>query len=163
MLPIAWTMRHAACAIGAALALSSPLAAQSVDFGLTGDVKDGAIGGSLAVHGAPVFTTSHGLSGAWGVAARADNGGNAWVGAGFSLNYALSDTTFVEASFMPGHYSEGDRDLGGNLQFRSLVGFGWAVSPQGALILSLDHISNANTQSYNPGTETVALSWRMAF
>lgn len=159
----ACSMRVAACAVGSVLALTSPLVAQSIDIGLTGDIKDGAVGGSVAIHGAPVFSNPDGVSGAWGVAARADHGGNTWVGAGFALNYALSDTTFIEASFMPGYYSEGDRELGGHLHFRSLIGFGWAVSPRGALMLSLDHISNGNLHEYNPGTETVALSWRMAF
>lgn len=146
-----------------AVVLAQPLNAQSVDLGLTTDVKDGEIGGTIGIQGAPVFTNDAGLAGAWGVAARADSGGNAWVGAGFALNYTLSDRAFIEASFMPGYYAEGDRDLGGSLQFRSLLGVGVGVSPSSAVILSLDHISNANTQSFNPGTETVALSWRVAF
>lgn len=146
-----------------AMALASPGYGQSIDLGLTGDIKDGEIGGAIGIQSAPVFDNDAGLSGAWAVAARADGGGNAWVGGGFALTYALSDRTFIEASFMPGYYAEGDRDLGGALQFRSLVGIGYGVSPRSAVIVSLDHFSNANTQSFNPGTETVALSWRVSF
>jgi hypothetical protein len=31
---------------------------------------------------------------------------------------------------MPGYYWQGDTDLGHHLQFRSLIGFGWTLSPQ---------------------------------
>jgi hypothetical protein len=64
---------------------------------------------------------------------------------------------------MPGFYSMGDRDLGGEVHFRSLIGVGWTVSPNGAVVLSLDHISNAGLESENPGTETLTLGYRMAF
>ena len=103
------------------------------------------------------------MSGAWGAAARIDSEENAWAGAGFILNFPLSDSAFVETSFMPGYYHEGERDLGGELQFRSLIGVGWAVSPSGSVVLSLDHISNGGLESHNPGTETLTLGYRMAF
>jgi hypothetical protein len=156
-----------AAGLAATLILSAspaaPAAAQDLGLALTGDIDTGAAGAAIEVHGAPVFGRPDGISGRWGVAARADLDGNAWAGAGFVLNLPLSDAAFVEASFMPGYYAEGDRDLGGNLHFRSLIGFGWAVSPRGAVVLSLDHISNGRIEPWNPGAETVALSYRMAF
>jgi hypothetical protein len=136
---------------------------QSLDVGLTGDLKRGDLGGTLELHGLPVFTQPSGISGGWGVAARAETDGDVWVGGGFVLDVPLSDAAFVEASFMPGFYHPGDTELGGNLQFRSLVGVGWRVSPAGAVILSLDHMSNAGLEDFNPGTETVALRYRMEF
>jgi hypothetical protein len=137
--------------------------AQDLSFGITTDIDTGAIGGMLEVHGAPVFGQPGGVSGRWGVAARGDSDGSAWVGAGFVLNLDVADAGFVEASFMPGYYAEGDRPLGGNLHFRSLIGFGWRVAPGSAVVLSLDHISNGGIEPFNPGAETVALRYRMEF
>jgi lipid A 3-O-deacylase len=153
---------------GAALSLVSvwaagQAAAQDLSFGLTTDLNSGNVGGVVEFHGAPVFETAHGLSGSWAIAARADTDRNAWVGAGFALDLALNDQAFVEGSFMPGYYRPGDTDLGHHLQFRSLIGFGWNVAPNGAVILSLDHISNAGIDFRNPGAETVALRYRMSF
>jgi hypothetical protein len=152
-----------AIALATGAASTAPLAAQDISFGLTGDIDTGAAGAVIEFHGQPVFGQPGTLTGRWGVAARADLDGNAWAGAGFVLNFPLSDAAFVEASFMPGYYAEGDRDLGGNLHFRSLIGFGYAIAPRGAVVLSLDHISNGGIESHNPGAETVALSYRMAF
>jgi hypothetical protein len=145
------------------LSLAAPASAQELSFGLTTDYERGGLGGVVEFHGRPVFGDPNGLSGAWGVAARADLDGNAWVGAGFVLDAAIGDKAFVEASFMPGYYWPGDTDLGHNLQFRSLIGFGWNLAPGSAVILSLDHISNAGIDIRNPGAETVALRYRMSF
>jgi hypothetical protein len=145
------------------LMATAPLQAQDLSFGLTTDIDTGAVGGVVEVHGAPVFGQTGGLTGRWGVAARGDLDGNAWVGAGFVLNLPVSDAFFVEASFMPGYYAEGDRDLGGNLHFRSLVGLGYGVAPRGAVVLTLDHISNGGIDEPNPGAETLSLTYRMAF
>jgi hypothetical protein len=111
------------------LSLAAPASAQELSFGLTTDYERGGLGGVVEFHGRPVFGDPNGLSGAWGVAARADLDGNAWVGAGFVLDAAIGDKAFVEASFMPGYYWPGDTDLGHNLQFRSLIGFGWNLAP----------------------------------
>ena len=144
-------------------ALAAPAVAQELSFGLTTDLDRGDFGGVVEFHGPPVFGDPRGLSGSWGVAARSDLQGNAWVGAGFVLDAAIGDSGFVEASFMPGYYWAGDTDLGHNLQFRSLIGFGWNIAPGRAVILSLDHISNAGIDINNPGAETVALRYRMSF
>ncbi|KPQ15316.1 MAG: Lipid A 3-O-deacylase (PagL) [Rhodobacteraceae bacterium HLUCCO18] len=144
-------------------ALALPAMAQELSFGITTDLERGDFGGMVEFHGPPVLGDPGGLSGSWGVAARADLPGNAWVGAGFVLDAAIGDKGFVEASFMPGYYWPGDTDLGHNLQFRSLIGFGWNIAPGSAVILSLDHISNAGIDIRNPGAETVALRYRMSF
>jgi lipid A 3-O-deacylase len=144
-------------------ALAAPAAAQDLSFGLTTDLDRGVLGGVVEFHGPPVFGDPRSLSGSWGIAARSDLQGNAWVGAGFVLDAAIGDKAFVEASFMPGYYWPGDTDLGRNLQFRSLIGFGWTLAPGSAVILSLDHISNAGIDIRNPGAETVALRYRLSF
>lgn len=139
------------------------VSAQNLSFGLTTDYDTDAIGGSVELHGAPVFGDEGGFSGTWGVAARADNDNSAWIGAGFVLNLGLGQSAFLEASFMPGYYEEGDRPLGGNLHFRSLIGVGWTFQDDNAVILSLDHISNGGIESYNPGAETISLQYRIGF
>ena len=137
--------------------------AQNLSFGLITDYERGGIGVVAEYHGNPVFGAPGGISGSWGVAARGYTVGNAWVGAGFVLDAPISDQAFVEASFMPGYYWEGNYDLGSHLQFRSLIGFGWSLSPDSAVILSIDHVSNAGIAARNPGAETVALRYRMSF
>jgi hypothetical protein len=145
------------------LSIAAPAAAQELSFGLTTDIDRGDFGGVVEFHGSPVFGGPGAISGAWGVAARADVQGNAWVGAGFVLDAPLGQNAFVEASFMPGYYWQGDTDLGHHLQFRSLIGFGWTLSHNSAVILSLDHISNAGLDIRNPGAETLALRYRLSF
>jgi hypothetical protein len=141
----------------------APAQAQELSFGLTSDIERGELGGMVEFHGPPVFGSPSGWSGAWGVAARGDAGGNAWVGAGFVLDAPLTDQAFIEVSFMPGYYWPGDMDMGSSLQFRSLLGFGWSLSPSSAVIFSIDHISNGGVDRINPGAETVALRYRLSF
>jgi hypothetical protein len=145
------------------LTVAAPAAAQELSLGPTTDLERGDFGGVVEFYGPSVFGGPGAISGAWGIAARTDVQGNAWVGAGFVLDVPLTDQAFVEASFMPGYYWPGDIDLGHNLQFRSLIGFGWTLSPTSAVILSLDHISNAGFDPLNPGAETVALRYRLSF
>lgn len=151
------------CALVLSAGLAGPAAAQELSFGLTTDIDHGGVGGVVEFHGAPVFGQQGGVSGAWGIAARSDLDGDAWVGAGFVLDFDVSPNAFVEASFMPGFYHPGETELGGNLQFRSLIGFGWRVSPTGAVVLSLDHLSNAGIDPFNPGAETLSVRYRMQF
>jgi lipid A 3-O-deacylase len=160
-LPIA--ARPCALVLLAGLAAAAPAAAQDLSFGLTTDLDHGGVGFVVEYHGAPVIGQPGAISGAFGIAARSDLDGDAWVGAGFVLDANISDNAFVEASFMPGFYNVGETELGGNLQFRTLIGFGWRVSPSGAIVLSLDHMSNAGLERFNPGAETLALRYRMEF
>jgi len=141
---------------------ASVAGAQSLDLGVTTDYDTGGAGLVAEYHGAPAFSSGN-WSGAWGAAGRADADGDAWFGAGFALNYDLSETLFVEASFMPGYYVEGDTVLGGNLHFRSLLGLGWNVSDRSAMILSIDHLSNGGLDDVNPGSEAIALRYRLRF
>lgn len=87
-----------------------------------------------------------------------------WVGAGAKwTTRGISDGPFfVEASLMPGLYAAGDGpDLGGNLQIRSALGAGYTFNNGGTLSVMYDHRSNGDTQTLNPGMET--LSIRYAF
>ena len=58
---------------------------------------------------------------------------------------------------MPGLYRTGDTDLGGSLQFRSLIGAGYELSEDMAVSITIDHLSNGSTQTDNPGSDAVML------
>ena len=81
-----------------------------------------------------------------------------WVGAGARWEKALTGPFFVEASFMPGYDTGGNGpDIGGNLQFRSSLGLGYAFDNGATLALAYDHRSNAERRDLNPGLETISL------
>ncbi|MFT4706343.1 MAG: hypothetical protein ACJAXK_002730 [Yoonia sp.] len=90
--------------------------------------------------------------------------GDVWVGAGakWTTQSLIDGPFFIEASLMPGYYTQGDGPhIGGSLQFRSSLGAGFAFDNGMTLLASYDHRSNADTQDINPGLETIAL--RVAF
>lgn len=90
--------------------------------------------------------------------------GDVWVGAGakWTTISLIDGPFFIEASLMPGYYTQGDGpDIGGSLQFRSSLGAGVAFGNGMTLLASYDHRSNADTQDINPGLETIA--FRVAF
>jgi hypothetical protein len=90
--------------------------------------------------------------------------GDMWMGAGAKWTSKNIGTGpfFVEASLMPGIYSQGDGpDLGGALQFRSAVGAGYEFDNGATLALMFAHRSNADTQEVNPGLETLSLRYAL--
>ena len=150
-----------------ALALAAGLAplaaaAQELSFGLVTDVDTGGIGIVGEYHATP-FTDTGSWTVGFGAAARLDQDQDAWIGAGVVANYDVSDAFFLQLSFMPGYYSEGETVLGGNLHFRSLLGLGWNVTDTSALIVSIDHLSNGNLHETNPGAEAIALRYQFQF
>ncbi len=97
-----------------------------------------------------------------GGSATAD--GDLWAGAGvkWTTERLIDSPFFVEVSLMPGLYALGDGpDLGGALQFRSALGLGVGFDNGVTVTVLYDHRSNADTQSLNPGLETLA--FRFAF
>ena len=87
-----------------------------------------------------------------------------WFGAGvkWTTRRISSGPFFFETSLMSGLFEQGDDPhLGGNLQFRSAVGGGYTFDNGATLAVLYDHRSNADTNSLNPGLET--LSVRYAF
>jgi hypothetical protein len=95
----------------------------------------------------------------WATAMRFDADSDFWVGVGLHQQLNLSDSFFVEASFMPGYYNPEDTDLGGNIHFRSLVGLGFRLGVQSAFSISVDHLSNGGLTSSNPGSELISLRY----
>jgi hypothetical protein len=92
--------------------------------------------------------------------------GDSWIGAGAKWTSDSINTGpfFVEASLMPGIYTHGDGpDIGGSIQFRSAVGVGYEFDNGSTVTMSYDHRSNADTQTLNPGLETIAIRYAITF
>lgn len=81
--------------------------------------------------------------------------------AGFAAPFTLGsgDWEFTPSAGV-GAYSRGDGlDLGGTFQFHLGLGLSYAVSESGDLGLYLTHISNAGINGYNPGENSLLLTW----
>jgi len=139
-------------------------------FGVSSVLADEVIVGGLAdPDGGGGIVVEHHFSGdfsgpakdwPWAAAARIDADSDFWIGFGLYLDHFVSETVFIEASFMPGYYNPEDTDLGGNIHFRSLLGIGIAVTDQSSISLSIDHLSNGGLTSNNPGSEAIALRYK---
>ena len=79
--------------------------------GVTSDVDTHGVGGVVEYHWRD-FATVGGLSGNIAVAGRIDGDGDAFAGAGVAGRYRFDGGFFIEGSFMPGLYRDGDTDLG---------------------------------------------------
>ncbi len=90
--------------------------------------------------------------------------GAGWIGFGVKSRFALGGSgLFAEGSIMPGYYAPGDGpDLGGNLHFRSALGLGYEFDNGATLSVLYDHRSNADTQTLNPGLETLSVRYQVA-
>ncbi|WP_102226725.1 acyloxyacyl hydrolase [Acidimangrovimonas sediminis] len=107
-------------------------------------------------------------SGRWrfglGGAVSWDGAGDLWAGAGLVVRYEMKGW-YVEVSGMPGVYHVGSdaTDLGGPLEFRSLLGIGYRLTPTNAVMLEIHHRSSADIYSYNPGVNGVGLRFTQRF
>jgi hypothetical protein len=100
-----------------------------------------------------------------GAAAEIDGDGDVWGGAGLVLTLPLDAGWRLEASFMPGAYSEGSgNDLGTTApMFRTQLGASVLLASGWRVGAAINHKSNARTASYNPGVETLFLTFGRAF
>ena len=80
-----------------------------------------------------------------------------WIGYGWTWGTSFGNSPFyTELHAMPGLYAaSGDFDLGGPLEFRSGIEFGYENRKGWRYALSYDHRSNAGIYDDNPGIETV--------
>lgn len=161
-------MNKISCSVALLFILTSPTAASDFVFGLGQNDVDGqgaeAVAFQLEYHSEPLREYSWGsVSGM--VATQVDDDGDSYLGVGVSLMWNTSDKWFVEGNWAVGYYDEGDggTNLGGNLQFRTLVGFGYRMSDQTRLSIALDHLSNAGLKEFNPGREAVTIRYRIDF
>jgi hypothetical protein len=99
-----------------------------------------------------------------GIGATFDSAGDVWVGIGLSALYDL-DPWFLEASVMPGYYNAASNatDLGSDIVIRSLVGVGYNLSDTMRVSVAVDHRSNANFGTINPGVNSFSLRLRQSF
>ena len=157
-------------AIFAALLLTATsVQAQSVVFGAgyadfsNSDGNDQAIF-SLEYQHRPFHQATR-FSAGWGTALTVDTDGDTHIGAGLVGIYSISDRWFAEISVLPGYYnaSNSDNDLGGNFQIRSLLGLGYTLDNGNAVSLALTHKSNASTDSFNPGVNSLFVRYHLGF
>lgn len=94
-----------------------------------------------------------------GVSASED--GNYWAYAGAGWNADLNDRWRLTPSFALTVYEDGSgKDLGGVLEFRSGIELSLSTPRAGRFGLLLYHLSNAGIYDFNPGSESLVLTWR---
>ena len=98
------------------------------------------------------------------MASVTDNG-RVWIGAGARWTQFFGDSNvYLESALLPGVDIGGDGpDLGGNLQFRSSLGVGYAFDNGATLLAAYDHRSNADTRAINPGLETISIRYAITW
>lgn len=90
--------------------------------------------------------------------------GSTFAYAGFGAPFSLGSG---EWEFTPsaglGAYSRGNGlNLGGTFQFHLGLSLSYPVTDRGRLGLYLTHISNAGINGYNPGENSLLLTWSLA-
>ena len=86
--------------------------------------------------------------------------GGIWVGYGFMRKVRLSNSFTFNFDFFPGVYlKNNEEDLGGWLMFRSGLELEYTINPNLKVSLCYDHRSSGDIWEYNPGMETVKLSF----
>ena len=86
--------------------------------------------------------------------------GDVWLGIGFAVQANFGSAWYVEGSLMPGLYHANENDLGHAVEIRSLLGVGYRLAGGSSIMLSVDHMSNADLSDLNPGTNMVSLRYR---
>ncbi len=102
----------------------------------------------------------------FGIAGEVDGDGDLWGGAGLVLLAPVSPDVRIEASFMPGLYSQGSTgtDLGASAPiFRTQIGATYLLTSGWRVGAAFNHKSNGGTASENPGVETIVLTFGRAF
>ena len=90
--------------------------------------------------------------------------GGVWVGYGFIRKLSLNDTFTFNFDFFPGVYlKNGEEDLGGWLMFRSGIELEYTVDADWKVTLGYDHRSSGDIWDYNPGMETIKISFIKTF
>jgi len=117
--------------------------------------------GEIEYHFDPLWQVAGADVSISGTLIGSDNG-DFFIGAGVSAVRPFSNNWFIEASFTPGYYDNGDAatDLGNDLEFRSLIGVGRTLSSGVGVSLAVSHISNASLGDSNPGVNALTLRFR---
>ena len=98
------------------------------------------------------------------IGASATSDGDLWLGIGakWTTEQVIDGPFFVELSFLPGLYVQGDGpDLGLPLEFRGGIGVGYRFDNGATLSVLADHRSNGDLGDINPGLETIGIRYAM--
>ena len=142
-----------AAAVFVILATTNIANADTTIVGAVRDIHRGGYGGLVEYHWTETISEKQNWRAGWAGAAHNEADDDRWIGFGVSGEYSLNNKLFVEASFMPGYYSQGATDLGGNLHFRSTLGIGMNITETYAVSFALSHWSNGSIERWNPGTD----------
>jgi len=94
--------------------------------------------------------------------AMANSQGTLYVYGGFRFNFPLGKRWAVIPSWATGLYypgGDGGKDLGGVVEFRSGIELAYRLGGRSRLGVSLYHLSNGGLYEFNPGTESLILSY----
>lgn len=84
----------------------------------------------------------------------------AYAYAGILTDFYFGRRIVLTPSFAAGYYFDGDgKDLGSAIEFRSGIELGWRFDNRSRISAILYHISNANIDDANPGTEVLSLGY----
>ncbi len=99
---------------------------------------------------------------AGGVAATEE--GSYWGYLGLRRDFDASPRLVVALGLAVAGYEQGDgKDLGGSVQFRSSIDFGYRTTDRTRLGLTVHHLSNAGLEEFNPGSNSVLLTYSIDF
>ena len=86
--------------------------------------------------------------------------GGLWFGYGFIRKVKLNNYFNFNFDFFPGLYLKGkEEDLGGWLMFRSGIELELFINRDWTISLGYDHRSSGDLWDYNPGMETIKISF----
>jgi hypothetical protein len=142
-------------------------AAEDIVIGIGQDNIGGAeaaIEVHVELHSDPLWSTFLGDLSGMGVV-EVDETRDVFAGLGVSTLWDLPRRWFVEASAAVGYYEAGPHgaDLGGHLQFRTLIGLGYRIRDRARLSIAIDHLSNAGLDEINPGRNAVVVRYATEF
>ena len=85
-----------------------------------------------------------------------------YLSTGFQKKFNASNGFFIVPSFSVGLYSEFDqgKDMGSPLEFKSEIEFNFAISSNLIFGVTLNHISNADIGSKNPGSDSIFVGFK---
>lgn len=97
--------------------------------------------------------------------AMANSQGTLYVYSGFRFDFPVARRWSVTPSWAAGLYYpgvEGGKELGGVVEFRSGIELAYWLGGRSRLGLSLYHLSNGGLYDFNPGTESLILTYSAA-
>jgi lipid A 3-O-deacylase len=93
----------------------------------------------------------------------AGSSGGAYLFTGLVLELPLPGGVQVSPGFAPGIVlSQGNRDLGSPIEFRSSIELSWLIASPVRVFVSFSHLSNGGLTRHNPGVETLMLGFQVA-